>query len=63
MLWNELATIDDWVLVWETDNSLIGASKQKQKLVQFLFGLNETYTYVSFNPKRNSIKKKHVAKP
>lgn len=49
MLWGELTTIDDLVLVCEEDNTLISASKERQKLIQFLLGLNENFAFVRTN--------------
>lgn len=46
MLWDELAAIDDLVLVCEDDIVLLNANKEKQKLIQFLIGLNETFASV-----------------
>lgn len=49
ILWDELATIDDVILICETDIVVVAASKEKQKLIQFLIGLNETYVDVHMN--------------
>lgn len=49
MLWVELDAIDDLVLVCEKDNDLLATNKEKQKLIQFLLGLNETYASIQSN--------------
>lgn len=49
MLWDELVATDDLVLICDADNSLVNASKEKHRLIQFLLGLNETFSYIRYN--------------
>lgn len=49
MLWNDLATVNDLVLVCGADNILLVARKEKQRLIQFLLGLNDTFSPVRSN--------------
>lgn len=45
-LWDELAAIDDLVLICVEGNALLESYKEKQKLIPFLLGLNESYISV-----------------
>lgn len=49
ILWDELAVIDDLILICEEDVVLLARSKEIQKMIQFLLGLDDTYSSVRTN--------------
>lgn len=46
ILWDEFAVNDDLVLICKVDIAMLTTNKEKQKLIQFLLGLNETFASV-----------------
>lgn len=62
MLWDELASIDDLMLVCQKEYAIICANKEKHKLISFLLGLNETFASFCTNLLlRQTLSKLHVA--
>lgn len=49
ILWDELALIGDLVLLYAEDVALLGRSEERQRMIKFFIGLNDTDCFVRTN--------------